>query len=198
MVLKLNKLSMLLNKKVLIIVLSLLFVQCARDNNFIIEKGKVGAITKETTINDLSIIFKNDSVVSKLYDSISNSSENLFSNGDDEYIIYSKNGDKWLEISPENLNDLNSKIKNIQIFNSNYKTDKGISLKSTFKEINEHYLINKVETTLTSATLFIDELNATISIDKKDLGLNSFSREQISVEQIPDNAKVKYFTIWFN
>ena len=51
---------------------------------------------------------------------------------------------------------------------------------------------------MTSATLFIDELDATISIDKKDLGLNIFSREEISIEQIPDNAKIKYLIIWFN
>ncbi|MBI9042510.1 hypothetical protein [Lutibacter sp.] len=191
---------MLVNKKLLVIVIlvSLISIQCSKKNNFTIEKGKVGVITKETQIKDLSVIFKNDSIVSKLFDSVANSRENLFSNEDDEYIIYSKNGDKLLEISPEKLNDETSTIKSIQIFNSNYKTEKGISLKSTFKEINEHYLINKVESTLTSATLFIDELNATISIDKKDLGLNGFSREEISVEQIPDNAKVKYFTIWFN
>jgi hypothetical protein len=185
-----------IKKLFIILIVSIISIQCNRENKFIIEKGKVGVLTKETTIKDLPTIFKNDSLVSKLYDSIA--SKNIFSNEDDEYIIYSKNGDKLLEISPENTNDSSSKIKSIQIFNSNYKTDKGISLKSTFKDINEHYLINKVETTLTSATLFIDELNATIAIDKKDLGLNSFSREQISVEQIPDNAKIKYFTIWFN
>ena len=84
------------------------------------------------------------------------------------------------------------------ICDKNFHTDKGISLKSTFKDINENYMVNKVETTLTSATLFIDELNATIAIDKKELGLNSFSREEIRLEQIPDIAKIKFFTIWFN
>ena len=58
--------------------------------------------------------------------------------------------------------------------------------------------MNKVETTLTSAMLYIDELNATIAIDKEDLGINKFSREEIQINQIPDLAKVKYFTIWFN
>ncbi|WP_372746597.1 hypothetical protein [Lutibacter sp.] len=191
---------MLINKKylILILVFSIVFIQCSQKNNFIIEKDKVGPLTNEITISDLSIIFKNDSVVSNLYDSISENSQSVFSNEDDEYIIYSKKGDKLLEIAPEKLNDPTSKIKSVQIFNSNYKTEKGISLKSTFKEINENYRINKVENTLTSATLFIDELNATIAIDKKDLGLNAFSREPIQLEQIPDNAKVKYFTIWFN
>jgi hypothetical protein len=59
-------------------------------------------------------------------------------------------------------------------------------------------MVNNVETTLTSATLFIDELNATIAIDKKELGLNSFSRDEITLDQIPDMARIKYFTIWFN
>jgi hypothetical protein len=58
--------------------------------------------------------------------------------------------------------------------------------------------VNNVETTLTSATLFIDELNATISIDKKELGISKFSTEEILLNQIPDMAKIKYFTIWFN
>ena len=116
----------------------------------------------------------------------------------DIYTHEANQGEKLLEISAETPNDPTSKIKSIQIFNSNYKTNEGISLKSTFKDINEHYLINKVEATLTSATLFIDELDATISIDNKDLGLNIFSREEISIEQIPDNAKIKYLIIWFN
>lgn len=190
---------MLKNRSLLFIVFSIiLFIQCSNENKFSIEKGKVGALTKESTIGDLEIIFKNDSIVSNVVDTISNSDNNMFTNEDDEYIIYSKNGEKLLEISAENSNDPTSKIKNIQIFNSNYKTKEGVSLKSTFREINEHYLINKVETTLTSATLFIDELDATISIDKKDLGLNAFSREEISIEQIPDNAKIKYLIIWFN
>ena len=59
-------------------------------------------------------------------------------------------------------------------------------------------MINKVETSLLSATLYIDELNATISLDKADLGVNQFSTEEIKVEQIPDMAKIKYFTIWFD
>ena len=54
------------------------------------------------------------------------------------------------------------------------------------------------EPELYGATLFIDELNATISIDKQELGLQAFSKQQVSKEQIPDLAKMKSFIIWFN
>jgi len=188
----------ILKKIIFIVLISFLFVQCAKENQYLIEKGKVGYLTKETSMLDLVTIFKNDSIVSNLSINDSNNEGRLFSVNDDEYEIFSITGDKLLEISPATKNDSLSKIKSIQIFDRNYKTDKGISLQSTFKEINENYMVNKVETTLTSATLFIDELNATIAIDKKELGLNSFSREEVTLDQIPDIAKIKYFTIWFN
>lgn len=189
---------MLILKKIIYIVLvSFLFIQCAKENKYLIEKGKVGSLTKETSILELSSIFKKDSIVSNLSLDHPSSEGELYS-ADDEYQIFSTRGVKLLEIVPTKQNDSLSKIKSIQIFDRNYKTGKGISVQSTFKEINESYMVNKVETTLTSATLFIDELNATISIDKKELGINSFSREVVTIDQIPDIAKIKYFTIWFN
>jgi len=188
----------ILKKIIYLVLVSFLFVQCAKEHQFLIEKGKVGYLTKETTVLDLATLFENDSIVSNLSLNNPSNEDKLFSVDDDEYEIFSIKGEKLLEISPVAHNDSLSKIKSIQIFDRNYKTDKGISLQSTFKDINENYLVNNVETTLTSATLFIDELNATISIDKKDLGLNTFSREEVTIDQIPDIAKIKYFTIWFN
>jgi hypothetical protein len=74
----------------------------------------------------------------------------------------------------------------------------GLSLESSFEDINLNNTITKVETSLSSATLFIDDLNVTISLDKEDLGLKNFSTQKISIEQIPGLAKVKTFIVWFN
>lgn len=190
---------MSLFKKITVVVGCLfIFSQCSNDNNYLVEKGKVGGITAETSIDDLEVIFKGDSIVSKLNNEIVEEGEKLYSVNDDDFFIFSKEGDKMLEVSFEVADDSIKKIKSVQLFNSKFVTDKGLSLRSTFKELNEHYQISKIETTLTSATLFINELNATISIDKKELGLNMFSRDKIVVEQIPDNAKIKFITIWFN
>jgi len=188
----------ILKKIIFVVLVSFSFIHCSKENQYLIEKGKVGYLTKETKMQELGDIFKKDSIVSNLsLDSVDDENK-LFSIDDDEFEIFSTNGNKLLEISPTKQNDSLSKIKSIQIFDKNYKTDRGISLQSTFKDINENYMVNKVETTLTSATLFIDELNATIAIDKKELGLNSFNREEVTLDQIPDIAKIKYFTIWFN
>ena len=158
-----------------IIMIMVLSIQCSKENKFLIEKGKVGVITNETVVQDIDVLFDSDSIVSKYPDTTANGSL-LQSNG--ALGVYSKSGVKLLEIVPESSDSL-SKISSVQIFDKNYKTDKGLSLNSTFKDINENYLVNNIETTLTSATLFIDELNATIAIDKKELCLNTFSREEI-------------------
>ena len=184
-------------KIIYLFLVSILIIQCAKKDQFLIEKGKVGPLTKETQIKNLSTIFSKDSIVANLY-ADKEIDKRLFTVENDVYLIYTKKGKLLLEIVPTNLNDKSSGIKSIQIFDNSYKTLKGISLQSKFKDIKAHYKVNKVETTLTSATLFIDELNATISIDKKELGMNSFSRAEVALDQIPDAAKIKYFTIWFN
>jgi len=188
----------LIKKIFLLGIIGLFFIQCTNANKFEVKKGVVGNINKKTTVAELSTIFKNDSIISNKSLSDTKDAQKILLLNDDEYDVYSKSGKKLLEITATNQNDSLSKIKSVGIYDPNYVTDKGISLKSTFKDINENYLVNNVETTLTSATLFIDELNATISIDKKDLGISKFSTEQISLNQIPDMAKIKYFTIWFN
>ncbi|MFD1292754.1 hypothetical protein ACFQ5N_02805 [Lutibacter holmesii] len=186
-----------IKKIIFLLLLSLMLVQCSNKNEYLIKKGNVGLLNTNTTIQDLQFIFANDSIVSHLAD-INENEEDSFFNANDEYEIFSEDGHKLLSIVPVEQNDSTSTLKSIQLFGVDYSTEKGISLQSTFKDINTNYKINKVETTLNSATLYIDELNATIAIDKEELGISKFSREEISLDQIPDVSKIKYFTIWFN
>jgi len=175
--------------------LSIVFTQCGNSGKFTISKGKVGKLTTITTINDLDNIFKNDSIVKNL--SEGTLGDNYFQD-DDEYLIYEKGGKHLLTIIPQEQLDSTSTIKSIQIYDPRYSTKTGISLESSFEDINLNNKITKVETSLSSATLFIDDLNITISLDKEDLGLKNFSTQKISIEQIPGLAKVKSFIVWFN
>lgn len=186
-----------IKKLTLALLLALFLANCSSENDMMIEKGRVGKLNHKTTIQDLQEIFSKDSIVSTSPNIEANEDEELFSISN-EYLVYNSEGKKLLEIEPTDETDSLSTIKSVQIFDSNFKTEKGISLESTFREIIENYDINKVETSLTSATLFIDELNATIAIDKKELGINQFSREQVTIDQIPDIARIKFFTVWFN
>ena len=173
-----------------LIVASLLIMSCTNNDQFIVEKGKVGLITTETTVKELGNIFENDSIVTQLSEGALG--DNYFQD-DDKYLIYEKGGKHLLTIVPKEQLDSTSTIKSIQIFDPRFSTKSGISLNSSFEDINVNNKITKVETSLTSATLFIDDLNVTISLDKADLGLKNFSTQKISLEQIPGLAKVKSF-----
>ncbi|PCI31328.1 MAG: hypothetical protein COB60_12030 [Flavobacteriaceae bacterium] len=189
----------ILKKIIPFIIVALLFVQCNGNKSFEIAKGQVGNIHAETTIQELDALFTSDSLVKILSEGDLGNEISEYLVEDDLYFVYSKlDKKKLLEIEPVNQHDSVSKIKSIQIFDPRFKTANGIGLHSTFQEINANCKINKVETTFTSAILFIDELNATIVIDKSELGIKDFSLQKVTLEQIPDLAKIKYFTVWFD
>jgi hypothetical protein len=187
-----------MNKKnflpLIVIVFLVLIVSCNKGDDFNIEKGKVGKVSALTTINDLQTIFKNDSIVKNLSEGALG--DNYFQD-DDEYLIFEKGGNLLLTIIPKEQLDSTSTIKSIEIHDIRFKTQNGISLNSNFSEINATNIL-RPESTLQSVTLFLDELNATITIDKDELGIKDFITQKISLEQIPDLAKVKSFIVWFN
>ena len=176
------------------VILVTLFFSCGNGSQYKIQKGKVGQVTAETRVSELESIFKKDSIVKKLSEGILGTS---FSD-DDKYIVYEKGGKHLLTIIPKEQLDSTSTIRCIEVYDDRFKSESGLNLSSTFADINLNNKINKVETSLSSATLFIDDINATISIDKEQLGLRAFSTEKVTLEQIPDLAKIKSFTVWFN
>ena len=180
---------------IVIIACSLLVISCGDGGRFTIEKGKVGHLTPKTTIEELDEIFENDSIVKNLSEGALG--DNYFQD-DDEYLVYEKGGKLKLTIVPKEQLDSTSTIKSIEIHDARFKTEKGLSLNSNFSEINTNNNINRIESTFSSASLFIDDLNATIAIDKEELGLKEFSTQKVTLEQIPDLAKMKSFIVWFN
>ncbi|MCH3885356.1 hypothetical protein [Tenacibaculum aquimarinum] len=182
-------------KLVTVLLISLVFIKCGNGGKFDVAKGKVGQLTTETTVQELETIFKNDSIVKILSEGAKG--DNYFQD-DDEYEIYEKGGKHLLTITPKEQLDSTSTLKSIKILDERFKTASGLNLKSTFEEINANNIINKVETSFSSASLFLDELNATIAIDKEELGIKENNMQKVSKEQIPDLAKIKSFIIWFN
>jgi len=183
---------------VLMLTVILVFTQCSRENKFLIKKNRVGLVSNTDIIGEIESIFKSDSIARFLSEGALGGVDTKYLQEDDEYKIYSKEGKHLMTVVPKEQLDSTSTIKYVEIMDPKFKTEKGLTLNSPFKDINLNYRIDKVETSLLSATLYIDELNATISLDKADIGVNQFSTEEIKVEQIPDMAKIKYFTIWFD
>lgn len=176
----------------ILMLVSVILIQCKKEENYLLARGQVGDITALTQVHGLESIFAKDSVVAHLGEG------DFADSAYDEYLVYNKEGDHLLTLIPKQQHDSTSTFENIQIFDSKYKTEKGLGLSSKFKDIIDNYTVNKVESTFTTAVLFVDELDVTITIDKKDLGINDFGTQKIILEQIPDLAKIKTFTVWFD
>lgn len=178
----------------ILLIISLVIISCSNNSKFKIEKGRVGDLTTTTTMKEVYQIFKKDSIVEQFGEGALGS--NYFQD-DDKYLVYEKGGKHLLTIIPNESLDSTSTIKSVEIHDARYKTESGITIDSNFSQINANNTI-RPESTLQSVTLFLDELNATIAIDKKELGLRSVSTQKVTLEQIPDLARMKSFVIWFN
>lgn len=173
------------------ILASLLFVQCGKKSDpFLIQKGAVGLLTKDIQMRQIDSLFANDSIVK-----LSPIKDALGTQGEVE--VYEKGGVKLLLISPEDENDPNSVISNIQIFDDRYKTNKGLHKGSTFKDVKTNYTISDIETTINAVVVFLQDSDIFITIYKNQLPENLRYDPSVSVEasQIPDDAKFKYFMV---
>lgn len=166
-----------------------LFSSCKKEENpFTIKKQNIGLLTDSTQVKDLKAVFVNDSVV---IDKPSRfSKENTIE-------IFDKTGNQLLILTPKKDSDSSSVINTIQIKDARFKTDKGISVESTFKDISQNYKISHIDNLLNSVVVTVNELNASFTIDKKELPANArFDMDlHIDASIIPDNAKIKYFML---
>ncbi|HXJ99291.1 MAG TPA: hypothetical protein VNJ50_10615 [Gelidibacter sp.] len=173
---------------------SLLLSGCGKNQDpFLIQKQNIGNLTDSTQVKDLKLIFEKDSVADY--------------NGADEFTrsinnidIFDKNGKALLTLSPDRIADSTAIVTSVRILDPRYKTEKGISIKSTFKDIDNAYTVTKIDNLINSIVVSVKEINASFTIDKAELPSNlRFDRSlNIETSQIPDNAKVKYFFVHWN
>lgn len=164
---------------------------CGRDSDpYLIEANRIGPLTKEIRINQLDSVFSSDSIVR-------NRSGSRFLNATSDIEIFDRDGSPLLILEPVQQFDTTSTVGYIQVLDPRFETAKGLNTQSTFGDVVENYSISRIENTLNSAVVFIDELNMYLTIDKKDLpsSLRYDTDSRITASQIPDNAKIKYFMI---
>jgi hypothetical protein len=175
------------------LICTLLFTSCAKDsapNPFLIEKNHIGLLTDSTQVKELDAIFSNDSVVRFIAGDEFAGSVNIIE-------VFEKNGKKLLDLSPKEALDSTSVISSVRVIDARYKTEKNISIISTFKELKEAYKISKVDNLINSIVVSVNEINASFTIDKKELPASMrFDMDMtIDVIQIPEKAKIKYFMV---
>ncbi len=168
-------------------------VSCSTEKEqdpFQISKHNVGFLTDSTQVKDLASVFPNDSIVTSI-------KGDEFIEDYNDIKVLNKQGKQLLILRPSQALDSTATISTVQIIDSKYKTEKGISVLSTFADINNNYKISKISTLINSVVVSVNEINASFTIDKKELPANLRFNMDINIEavQIPDNAKIKYLIL---
>ncbi len=161
-----------------------------KQDPFEITPNRIGFLTNETKISQLDSIFAMDSIAKLIPSGTS-------FNSTTEFEIYEKGGNKLLVLEAGKESDPTATIENIQVIDPRYKTPSGISSKSMFKDIKDHYTISKINNTLSTAVVFVDSIQAYFTIDKKQLPgeFQNTTDTKIKASDIPDSAKIKHFWI---
>ncbi|MCT4630841.1 hypothetical protein [Winogradskyella sp.] len=176
-----------------LITCAILITSCNTDkasNPFLVEKHHIGLLTDSTKVKDLDAVFINDSVVRYIAGDEFTGSVNTIE-------VFEKGGKKLLDLSPKEALDSTSLISSVRIIDERYKTKKNISKLSTFKDIKEAYKISKIHNLINTIVVSVNEINASFTIDKKELpsGLRFDMDASIDAIQIPDQAKIKFFMV---
>lgn len=184
-----------MNKSIIcIVILSILIIGCKKEQDpFLIGKQNIGLLTDSTQVKDLELVFPNDSIVNFKLDG-------EFSNNSNEIEIFEKGGKKLLVLESSQPMDSSAVIKSVQIMDSRYKTNKNISTLSTFKDIDDNYKISKITNLISSIVVFVDDINASFTIDKKELPAELRFDMSLTIEkiQIPEKAKIKFFFVYWD
>lgn len=184
-----------MNKSLLyLIIFTLVLTSCKKEEDpFQVSKQHIGLLTDSTQVKDLEALFVNDSIVNYI-----KGDEFIENKSDIE--VFEKGGKKLLILSPKQVLDSTSTIGSVQIIDSRFKTDKNISTLSTFKDIQDNYTVSRINNLINSIVISVDEINASFTIDKKELPANLRFDMNLKIEksQIPDTAKIKYFFVHWN
>ena len=111
--------------------------------------------------------------------------------------IFSKDGKELLEITPT-TNDKGEKVvESVFVLSSQYTTEKGISLESTFKDVKTKYPELSIEPSLSSVIVSPKGQNFYFTFAHSALK-NAFSlTDAITENDIDENAKITRITINF-
>lgn len=177
----------------ILLIVNALFTNCAMDNKqdpFEISKQHVGLLTDSTQVKDLKLVFPSDSIANAI-------KGDEFSSQNNDIHIYNKNGKELLILTPSEELDSTAVVKSVRIIDEAYKTNKNVSVNSTFKDIKDNYKISSINNLINSVVISVNEINGSFTIDKKELPANLRFDMTLKIEavQIPDHAKIKYFMI---
>ncbi len=169
-------------------VIILVFAQCQteREDPFLIGQDRVGKLIQSHLLSELDSVYQLDSLVRDT------ARLNMGINGKIE--VYEKGGKHLLTLTPS-LDSLPG-VENIQIRDERFQTDKGISLESTYGDVEKAYEIRKVISSMNNVVILLKDHPLYITISREELpAAIRYTESNIEPVQIPPTAPIKYMMV---
>ena len=183
-----------MNRLIAILFLISLF-SCKKqvDRRFLITSHQVGVLNDSTAVYQLDRLFAKDSIVARLEEG------DFVEAINDSYYIYTKTGKLRLIAIAKTQGDSTSSFKKVIIFDSNYKTLKGLNKSSYYLDLKRDSAIYKIKTLVDrNVLLTFDTMPLNMLYDKKSLAAgweNSASANAQSV--LKDSLQASsFFVVW--
>lgn len=147
-------------------------------SDFLLTETQVGVLKKDTKISEIQQIYTGDFSIKK--------SDELF------WEVYQKE-ELLLKLTP---NASNEKIYTIEVFSPKFSTNDGVSLKTTFAELQKKYQSFDVSVTLKSLLLCPQNSNLCFIFDKSSLMASKTG--DYTINDIPQAATARQISVfWF-
>ena len=164
-------------------VLMAIISSCSSNKEFEITEDSIGLISKTTLLSEIETLYAQDSVV---VDGSSNSIEKIEVYRDQNLLF---------SLSPKTENP--EQIGTVKVEDARFKIKgSGISLSSTFQEIQSEMEIDKIIPTAMSASIFVKNSPFLFAIDKSNLPESiKYGFDPIEKTQVTESTPIKYFFI---
>jgi len=164
-----------------LLILTVCITSCStKDTSFSVTNEAVGPVIKTTKTSELKALFKGPT-------------DSLVKTDSDNYVLFEKGGTKLMKLSAKKEDK--EIIDHIQFFDDRYTTQNGISLKSTFKDIQAAYAIKKISNMIDFIIVSVEESEVYFIIDKKHLSseVRFSTSSRLEPIQVPGEAPIKHF-----
>ncbi len=117
----------------------------------------------------------------------------------DDYEVYNHNNQLLFTLTPKDTANVNQKINTVMVNSPFFKTDKGITVNSTYGDIKKAYTINGFTPTREYVSFNVNEINANFSIAKSKLPKDWWNEKtkKVNENKIPLDAQIDSFTLWW-
>ena len=157
-----------------------------QEDPFLIGKDRVGKLLQTSRLAELDEVFQLDSLVRDT------ALLNMGRNGKIE--VYEKGGAHLLTLTPDA--DSIPGIENVQIRDARFQTAEGISLESTYGDIEQAYEVRKVVSSMNNVLVLLKDHPLYVTISREELpAAIRYTETNIEAVQIPEQARIKYMMV---